>query len=923
MIGIVSREAEESRAHRETEFQTNVLDQINDAVLTLDRDFRVLYCNAAAERLFGWSAKEAVGQPYRVVAGTKVTQAEREAIHADIFNRGSWTGEIICTNREGMQFMVHVSWSVLRDPHGNAMQVAGIHTDLTAPKQLEQALRDSEHRLKLAQSALSLGTWEVDLSSETVLCSEEVLRLYGITEPREGMSFEEWHNVVHPDDRPKNVDWMKALVQDGEYFDRQFRVFWPDGSVHWLHSKCRVILNESGQAQRVIGVDFDITEHKQTEERLRILSSAVEQCPVSVMIANLDNEIEYVNARLTESTGYILEELRGQNPRKLSGATRPEDVPAIADGVRTGHWQGIVRTRKKSGELFWESVVARPIRDAHGKPTHTVVVAEDVTERLEMESALKRSEEELRHRQRDLEVLADEAQSANRAKSQFLANMSHELRTPMNAIIGYSEMLTDEAEDLGFPQLIPDLGKIRLAGKQLLALINDILDLSKIEAGKVELHFESFDIREMIDEVSAITEPLAARNSNKLIVRLSDNASPMHSDLTRVRQILFNLLSNACKFTESGTVELTVESDLPGDQDNVVFKVRDSGIGMTPDQVAHVFEAFAQADSSTTRKYGGTGLGLAITRKFCDMMGGDIAVESETGRGSTFTVRLPRRAGHRTVSADTVQPPAGQSEPAFRATGANGSVLVIDDDPTTQDLMRAFLTREGYSVTVATSGEEGLRCARRIRPDIITLDILMPSMDGWSVLAALKSDPDLSDTPVIVLTMVDSRNMGYALGATDYLMKPVDRERLAAVLRKYGRLRGKDPILVIEDDANTRDLLCAILTRDGWAVQTAENGRIAMKKVTETRPCLVLLDLMMPEMDGFSFVDEFRRRQDVSDVPIVVLTAKDLTREDRNRLTGHVESVMVKGEGTGAVLARVRELLSKCAIGRDPKRITD
>jgi PAS domain S-box-containing protein len=908
--------AEESRACQKTEFQTNVLDQINDAVLTLDRDFVIRYYNASAERLFGWSAREAVGQRYSAVAGTKVTQAEREAIHADIFGRGFWNGEIICTNREGKEFVVHVSWSVLRDQDGNPTEVAGIHMDLKAPKQLEQALRDSEHRLKLAQSALSLGTWEVDPGSETVLCSEQFPRLYGIPEPRERMSFEEWNSFVHPDDRPKNVDWAKALFQGGEYFDRQFRVIWTNGSVHWLHSKCRAIFDESGQARRVIGVDFDITEHKQTEERLRILSSAVEQCPVSIMITNLDNEIEYVNARLTESTGYTPEELKGQHPRKLSGAMPPEHFGEIANGVRAGHWQGVVRTTKKSGELFWESVVARPIRDAQGRPTHTIAVAEDITERLEIESALKRSEEELRRRQRDLEALTDEAQSANRAKRQFLANMSHELRTPMNAIIGYSEMLTDEAEDLGLPQLIPDLGKIRLAGKQLLALINDILDLSKIEAGKVELHFHDFDIKEMVDEVSTISRPLAAKNSNKLIVRLPHDAGAMRSDLTRVRQILFNLLGNSCKFTESGTVQLTMADALVDGRDCIAFRVSDTGIGMTPAQVARVFEAFAQADSSTTRKYGGTGLGLAITRKFCEMLGGDIEVGSELGKGSTFTVRLPRWATDGLEETGAAQFAASEAASAGNcATVAKRSVLVIDDDPVVHDLMTTFLTREGYSVTVARGGEEGLRCARQMRPDVITLDVSMPGMDGWSVLSALKTDADLRDTPVILLTMVEDRQLGYALGAAEYLMMPLDRERLAAVLRKHSHLRDTNPILVVEDDPITRELLCASLAKAGWAVQTAENGRLALKKVVETCPCLVLLDLMMPEMDGFSFVDEFRRIPAAKDVPVVVLTAKDLTSEDRRRLNGHVGTIMAKGEGMKVVLRKVQKMLAQKVNG--------
>jgi signal transduction histidine kinase/CheY-like chemotaxis protein len=523
----------------------------------------------------------------------------------------------------------------------------------------------------------------------------------------------------------------------------------------------------------------------------------------------------------------------------------------------------------------------------------------------DMGEGLRSAQVELRQRQRELEVLTDQAQSANRAKSQFLANMSHELRTPMNAIIGYSEMLTDEAEDLGLQQFVPDLKKIRTAGKQLLALINDILDLSKIEAGKVELHYEEFDVRDMINDVATISEPLAAKNSNTLVMNIEDGG--MYSDLTRIRQILFNLLSNACKFTKSGTVELTVTGS---ESDFMTFRVKDSGIGMTPEQIGKVFEAFAQADASTTRKYGGTGLGLAITKKFCGMMGGTIDLESTIGKGATFTVRLPKRAGNK---ADLSSPNVLAATLPSSARESIGRVLVIDDDPVIQDLMKSFLTREGYSVTLADSGPEGLLRARELKPDVITLDIAMPGMDGWSVLSALKNDPDLRETPIVILTMADNKNLGYALGATEYLMKPIDRERMAAVLRKYSRL-SHNPILVVEDDPNTRDLLRSILTKDGWSVQTAENGRVALEKVSGTRPGLVLLDLMMPEMDGFAFLEEFRKFPSVGGVPVIVLTAKDLTGEDRKRLNGHVQRIMAKGEGIESVLKKVQELVAQCVV---------
>jgi|HubBroStandDraft_4_1064222.scaffolds.fasta_scaffold04277_3 signal transduction histidine kinase/DNA-binding response OmpR family regulator len=525
-----------------------------------------------------------------------------------------------------------------------------------------------------------------------------------------------------------------------------------------------------------------------------------------------------------------------------------------------------------------------------------------------MAESLRFAQADLRERQRELEELTDEAQSANRAKSQFLANMSHELRTPMNAIIGYSEMLTDDAEDSGLDQFVPDLKKIRTAGKQLLALINDILDLSKIEAGKVELYYEQFDLRDMINDVANISEPLAAKNSNKLIINIPDGG--MYSDLTRVRQILFNLLSNACKFTESGTVELTVTSDAAM-EGFTTFQVKDSGIGMTPEQISKVFEAFAQADSSTTRRYGGTGLGLAITKKFCEMMGGTISVESEPGKGTRFTVRLPKRSVNRPEPSSSPEfAPAAMSTTAGESIG---HVLVIDDDPVIHSLMKSFLNREGYTVTVAESGPAGLLRARELKPDVITLDIAMPGMDGWSVLSALKNDPAVREIPVVILTMTDNKDLGYALGVTEYLLKPIDRERLAAVLRKFSRL-SHNPILVVEDDPNTRDLLRSILTKDGWSVQTAENGRVALGIAGKTRPGLVLLDLMMPEMDGFAFLEEFRKLPSQEGVPVVVLTAKELTGEDRNRLNGYVNRIMAKGEATESVLRKVQQLVAQCFV---------
>jgi len=497
------------------------------------------------------------------------------------------------------------------------------------------------------------------------------------------------------------------------------------------------------------------------------------------------------------------------------------------------------------------------------------------------------------------------AEAASQAKSTFLANMSHELRTPLNAIIGYSEMLIEDAEDLDQEGFIPDLERIHAAGKHLLTLINDILDLSKVEAGKMELYLETFEISNMIEDVVSTVQPLVEKKANTLKVRCANNLGTMYADLTKVRQTLFNLISNACKFAEQGTISLDVASEIVNGVTWLTLSVSDTGIGMTAEQMGKLFQAFTQADASTSRKFGGTGLGLLISKRFCQMMGGDITVESEVGVGTTFTVRLPAEVIKH--QAEPVAVVKSRSEPVSK--GAT-TVLVIDDDPTVRDLMNRFLGKEGFQVKTASRGEEGLRLAKELRPDVITLDVLMPEMDGWAVLTALKTDPELADIPVVMLTIVDDKNMGYALGASDYMTKPIDRGHLASILRRF---RSESPpyrVLVVEDDAHTREMLRRMLEKEGWTATEAENGRVALERLDETLPDLILLDLIMPEMDGFQFAAELREHEAWRSIPIVVVTAKDLTVEDRLRLNGYVEKILQKGVyNREALLAEVRDLV--------------
>jgi signal transduction histidine kinase/CheY-like chemotaxis protein len=514
---------------------------------------------------------------------------------------------------------------------------------------------------------------------------------------------------------------------------------------------------------------------------------------------------------------------------------------------------------------------------------------------------------------KEVEEKSRELEVASKHKSQFLANMSHELRTPLNAIIGVTEMLQEDARDLKRDDEIEPLDRVMNAGRHLLALINDILDLSKIEAGRMELHLESFSIAPLIEDVVKTIETLAVKNANRVVVDCSSTIGTMHADQMRVRQALLNLGSNANKFTERGTITVRAQRETAGDSAWITIAVIDTGIGMTSEQMEKLFQDFSQADSSTTRKYGGTGLGLAISRRFCQMMGGDISVESEPGRGSTFTIRLPAKAEE---SEAIATPPNAASRQRSAVTPGEAPLIVVaDDDPTVREVVRRYLEREGYSVATADGGREGLRLVRELRPAAITLDLLMPDIDGWTVLAAIKGDPALADTPVILMTILDEKNRGYSLGAADYLIKPIDRGKLAQTLRRICGSVGRR-LLVIDDDETARNLMRAQLMQDGWDVAEAENGRIALARLTEVRPDAIILDLMMPEMDGFEFLEEMHHRAEWRDIPVLIVTARDLTAQDRNRLNISVERIVQKTE-RDATLREVRAVLAKFFERRD------
>jgi len=671
--------------------------------------------------------------------------------------------------------------------------------------------------------------------------------------------------------------------------------------------------DEQGEIIGYLLIGTDNTARKQVEAERMLLDQRVRDQQFytrSLIESNIDALITTDPRGIITDVNKQMEALTGCTRDELIGApfkdyfTDPERAEAAIKLVlgesKVTDYE--LTARARDGKETVVSYNATTFHDRDRKLQGVFAAARDVTERKRYEQSLEQ---------------------ANRAKSVFLANISHELRTPLNAILGYSEMLQEEAVERKLDEFGADLRKINGAGKHLLALINNILDLSKIEAGKMEMFLETFDVARMIDEVASTIRLMVKENANTLHIECAPDLGAMHADQIKVRQGLFNLLSNAAKFTHDGSITLNAGREIMDGSEWIVFRVADTGIGLSPEQIVKLFQDFTQADPSTTRKFGGTGLGLALTRRFCQIMGGDVTVHSLPGKGSVFTIKLPavvsevkpeaaaEIAGAQVVGAS----PDGDGTERFAST--ESCVLVIDDDPVQRDLLDRFLSKEGFCVRTAAGGDAGLRLARQLRPVAITLDVMMPDMDGWSVLAALKADAALCEIPVIMLTMVDDPERGFTLGAADYATKPVDRARLSHILKKYTCPHPPCSVLMVEDDPATRELTRAILEKEGWMVSEAENGRAALVCMERERPSLILLDLMMPEMDGFEFADRVRQHPEWRSIPIVVLTAKDLTAEERRRLNGSVETILRKaGDSRTALLNQVRDLVAKCSARR-------
>jgi signal transduction histidine kinase/CheY-like chemotaxis protein len=814
--------------------------------------------------------------------------------------------------------------NAVRDKNGKTLKMFGVIEDIEESKQVQAELVKERAR----QQAIfeGFGFTAYDWDGET---NEYTFERYGdaVSEDTdEGRADDSagYVNLVHPDDfeeyQERFRDYIKGEV---DKFDHTYRLLNRAISEHrWTRDRSSPIRDsKTGRTIRLYGIQEDIHEEKLQSDALiaaqERLLKAIESIPEPIALWSVDDELINANSAYgslhepfvdSVSPGMNYADLISQAAKNGMYPMDDIDIDELVD-------KKIVQNRRDATES------ARELAIADGrffKVIDTLLPDGGLISFFMDISEVKKREQELGVLVDDLAVARDEANKASQAKSLFVANMSHELRTPLNAVIGLAALLKEDAEDDGLEDYKEPLNRIHTAGNHLLELINDVLDVSKIEAGKMDFHVEEFGLSQLINEVANTTQHLAETNENKLIVDCPENVGAMKSDITRVRQIAFNLVSNACKFTEKGEVHISLEKRELDSTEFVEIKVRDTGIGMTEDQMGKLFSSFTQADSSTTRKYGGTGLGLSISKQLANMMGGDLTVESELGKGSIFTALLPATSENieEEHSQEVVHKPADVKKEVV-ARSKDKRVLVIDDDPIVRDLMKTHLENDGFEVILAAGGKEGINLARTEKPSVITLDILMPEMDGWSVLRTLKADPETENIPVVMASILDEQKQGLALGANDYVSKPVNRDKLITALRRFvGPGPGKS-VLIVEDDPDSRMFLRRLLRTEEYEVFEAVNGQDGLDQLEsmETNPDIILLDLMMPVMDGFEFLEQIKKIDSQSRIPILVVTAADLNEKDLARLRGGVENIIQKGEMTrDQIIDEVSTLISSSSV---------
>ena len=745
--------------------------------------------------------------------------------------------------------------------------------DITERKRAEAHYRD------LYENAPDMMA-VVDLVSGKILeCNQTLADAIGRN--KEGIMGRSFLDLYAPESIQAARQTSSAFVETGEIIRQERTLRREDGSTIGVLLQATPMRDETGKIVASRSTWRDVTKQKEAERALAaqeaLYRTLIEAAPQIIWVADADGQIALLNKAWHEFSGRTVEESLGT---RWAEALHPEDLPDVLAkwdrAFKHGEtYSGECRFRAKDGSYQTFIFIGTPVRDDSGEIINWVGINTNIADRVEAELALQEAK--------------DAAERANRAKSEFLATMSHELRTPLNAVIGFSEILRDEI--LGTlndeqKELVLD---IHISGNHLLAMINDILDLSKIEAGKMELQLENFSVKEAVTEVNAIVTALASKKQIQLSLQFDQDVS-VEADKIKFKQILYNLLSNAIKFTDDGgqvTMKFEVSSSA------LLGSVTDTGVGISLQDREKLFQPFTQLDASRSRMHSGTGLGLALTNRLVQLHGGKIWVESEANKGSTFSFTFPLR--QQGDAGEVTAPGASLTETAI-SLGNGHTILVAEDNEQAAQLLGIYLTEAGYQVEYAADGEEAIAKAAEIQPFAITLDVLLPKKDGWQVLREMKTKPNLRSIPVIIISVTEERQLAFGLGAVDHLVKPIDKEALIVSLRslKFPSRDGSPRVLVVDDDPQTVRLLSTVLTNDGYEVLKVYGGSEAIETAISQSPDLIILDMMMPQVDGFQVIRRLTNDPRTCDIPIVICTALDLTNEDRDRLNGQIQSVIPK-----------------------------
>lgn len=894
--------AERRRAHQALEksekWLSTTLASIGDAVIATDMNGVVSFMNPVAQALTGWALEEAQGKSMDLVFDivNKETRRPVENPVKKVFRKGTVVGladHTILRSKQGKEIDIEDSAAPILADGGDALGVVLVFRDVTDKKLAEVEMSRQKDLLQLILASITDGVVVADTNGKFLLFNRAAEQLVGIgatdaipdTWSMRYGAFRADGLTRFPSDQLPLVRAMRGECVDAvELFIRNADV--PDGRL--LSITGRPLRGQDGILKGGVVVCHDITFERQTADALRQSEERYhllfDSNPHPVWVYDLKTlAILDVNPSAVRNYGYSREQFLSLTIKDLRS---PEEVPALLESVTKAppgtEIAGVWKHHKKDGTLIDVEITSRPL--VYDGRDSRLVVATDVSVRKQVEKALMQAKEQ--------------AERTSQFKDQFLSTMSHELRTPLNAVLGFSDLLMDERYGPLNEKQRRYINHIHTGGKHLLALISDILDLSKIEAGRMELAMENLSVQNTFAEVLSVMQPLADEKSHGLTTSCEAGLA-VRADATRLKQILMNLLGNAIKFTaNAGRIELTARRE----GSNITVEVRDNGPGIRPEEQQRIFEAFYRLRESG-KKTEGTGLGLAITQRLVELHGGELGLKSEPGQGSCFHFSLPAA-----VSAG--EPGAHKTQRASRAIGV-AKILVIEDDRLTAQLMQSQLSSAGYLVTICEEPQNALVIAAEHQPNAITLDIVMKAKNGWEMITLLKRDPRTAHIPLIVVSIVDQPSMGALLGADEYLVKPVDE---ATLLNAIGRhvsakppTKSTRPILIVEDDTPTREFIGEMLTAHGFVVAMAADAAEARGQVSASLPVLVILDLVLPNVSGFELLGEWRASLRTADLPVFVLTSKDLTYEEQSYLRTHAEVLLRKQEPWQEALLRQLE----------------